>query len=457
MSRLASSGVAALVAAAVTVGTAAVGVAHADASGVQPCSPYTAILAPGTWETNLGADPRVPVGMLRPVGDGLQRQFGRDITVLYTPYAASAFDQGLSYAQSLSTLESRLRQMVRGLCGSTRVVLAGYSQGADGIGDLATEIGNGNGPISADRVVGVGLLADPHRDPNTTLSLGNPQPGHGIAGTRGQDFGALTDRVRTLCADGDLYCSLNAAASPFLSALGRVISGDPSPIADLIPATTEPSTLLAQAVTVGAGWTATAANLPTILDGLTELPDLIAAGDIAGAHEIAGKLNVALAPIVHAAEGVDLPLVASVIRAAAAVDPSGWTAAASIIADALTQIDIVRIAATVGQMQETLWGAVESLARDDALTAATQVASLTPATLELAGSVIGPFATAVRGDLRAAARTLMSISNPDSIQDLVQLGRQGVDMANFYASNAHIDYGDDVQILLSFLGSRVGS
>ncbi|MTE12654.1 cutinase family protein [Nocardia aurantiaca] len=454
MSRLATSCVAILVAATVTVGTAVVGDARAETSGAQPCTPYTAILAPGTWETHSDADPTVPVGMLRPVGDGLQRQFGNDITVLYAPYAASAFDQGLSYAQSLSTLESRLHRMASSLCGSTRVILAGYSQGADGIGDLATEIGNGEGPISADRVVGVGLLADPHRDPNTTLSLGNPQPGHGIAGTRSQDFGALTDRVRTLCADGDLYCSLNAAASPFLAALGRVLSGDPAPIASLIPAGTDPGTLIAQAVTVGAGWAATAANLPTILAGLTDLPASIQAGDIHGAHQIASDLNVALAPIVQAAAGVNLPLIGSVIRAAATVDPSGWTAAESVIADVLTQIDILRIAGDVGQMQETLWRAVESLARNDPLAAAAEMATLTTPGLDLADAVVGPFTAAVRGDLRVAAQTLLSIGGPDCVNDLLQLSRQGLDMATFYASNAHVDYGDDAQILLSFLGSQ---
>ncbi|WP_330182914.1 cutinase family protein [Nocardia sp. NBC_01503] len=457
MSRLATSCGAISVAAAVMVGTVAVGGAHADIRGTAPCTPYTAILAPGTWETRPDADPAVPVGMLRPVGDGLQRQFGSQITVRYTPYAASAFDQGLSYAESLSTLESRLRTMVGGLCASTRVLLAGYSQGADGIGDFATEIGNGEGPIGPERVIGVGLLADPHRDPNTTLSLGNPQPGHGIAGTRSQDFGALTDRVRTLCADGDLYCSLNANASPFLAALGRVLSGDPAPIAALVPTTTDPSTLIEQVVKVGAGWAATAANLPTILDDLTSLPTIIQTGDVRTAHEIASNLNIALAPMVQAAAGVDLSLIASVVRAATAVDPSGFTSALSVVADALTGIDILGIAANVGQVQETLWRAVESLNRNDPLAAASDVASLAPTAVNLASSVIGPFATAVRGDLRVAAQTLLDIGGPDSVNDLVQLSRQGVAMANFYASNAHLDYGDDAQILLNFLGAQADS
>ncbi|MFD3424487.1 cutinase family protein [Nocardia fluminea] len=457
MSRLSRSAAATLVAIVVAVGTAAVGVARAETPGAQPCTPYTAIFAPGTWETTPGADPRVPVGTLRPVGDGLQRQFGRDLTVLYVPYAASAFDLGLSYAESLSTLESRLHHMLRGLCSSTRVILAGYSQGADGIGDLATEIGHGDGPISADRVVGVGLLADPHRDPNTTLSLGNPQPGHGIAGTRSRDFGALTERVRTLCADGDLYCSLDAATSPFLAVLGRVLSGDPEPIADVIPATVDPSTLIAQAVTMGAGWTATAANLPTILDNLTRLPELIAAGDIRGAHRTARALNADLAPLVEAAAGVDRVLVAEVIRAAAAADPSGKSAGVSVIADALLRIDFLSIAERVGSIQEILWRAVESLDRNDPLAAATDLASFAAGGADLTGSVLGPLAAGIRADLRATTRTLLSLTDPATVDELTQLARQGVDMANFYATAAHTDYSDDVQILLSYLSSEVVS
>ncbi|WP_378606258.1 cutinase family protein [Nocardia lasii] len=433
------------------------GVARAETPGGQACTPYTAVLAPGTWETTLGADPGIPVGMLRPIGDGLRRQFGRDITVLYAPYAASAFDLGLTYAESLSTLDSRLRQMLRGLCDSTRVVLAGYSQGADGVGDLATEIGNGEGPIAADRVVGVGLLADPHRDPNTTVSLGNPQPGRGIAGSRDRDFGALTDRVRTLCADGDLYCSLDAAASPFLAVLGRVLSGDPTPIANLLPATADPSSLINQAVTMGAGWSATAANLPGIAEDLTRLPEYLAAGDIHGAHRTARAINLALAPLVQAAAEVDRVLVAQVIRAAAAADPSGRAAGVSVIADALETIDLLSIADGAGRIQEILWRAIESLERNDPLAAAADLATVLATGADLTGSVLGPVAAGIRSDLHATTRTLLSVTDPATVDELFQLGRQGLDVANFYASAAHIDYGDDVPLLLSYLSAQVVS
>ncbi|KAF0847556.1 cutinase family protein [Nocardia caishijiensis] len=456
MNRLSRS-TATVVATMIAVGSATVGVVRADTVDAPPCTPYTALLAPGTWETTPDADPEVPVGMLRPVGDGLRQQYGDDITVLYVPYAASAFDLGLSYAESLSTLESRVDRILRGLCDSTRVILAGYSQGADGIGDLATEIGHGDGPVEADRVVGVGLLADPHRDPNTTLSLGDPQPGYGIAGSRDRDFGALTERVRTLCADGDLYCSLDAATSPFLAVVGRVLSGDATPIADYVPATVDSGSLIAQAVTMGAGWTATAANLPTILDNLTRLPELVSAGDIRGAHRTANAVNAALSPLVEAATEVDRVLVAQVIRAAAAVDPTGRSAGIGVIADAFARIDLLSVADRAGRLQEGLWRAVEFLDRDDPVGAAAELASVAATGADLTGSVLGPVAGGIRADLPATTRTLLSLADPTTADELLQLARQGADMANFYASRAHIDYDDDVRILLNYLSSQVTS
>src|SRR5690606_28098682 len=153
-------------------------------------------------------------------------------------------------------------------------------------------------------------------------------------------------------------------------------SGDPGPIADVVPATVDPRTLIEQAVTMGADWTATAANLPTILDDLTSLPELLAAGDIRSAHRTANALNVALSPLVQAAAGVDRDLIAEVIRAAAAADPSGRTAGLSVIADALTRIDFLSIADQVGRVQEILWRAIESLDRDDPVAAAADLTTL---------------------------------------------------------------------------------
>lgn len=49
-------------------------------------------------------------------------------------------------------------------CPDTKFVLLGAREGAGAVGDLAADIGNGRGPIPADRVIAVGLLSDPERN-----------------------------------------------------------------------------------------------------------------------------------------------------------------------------------------------------------------------------------------------------------------------------------------------------
>jgi hypothetical protein len=207
------------------IGTARIAPVRADTTE-SACTPYIAILAPGTWETNATADPHRRVGMLAPLGQGLERKFGSDISVVYVPYSASASDQGLSYDASKASLVSTIDGILSSACATTQFVLGGYSQGADGMGDVAADIGNGHGPVDPQRVLGVALLSDPHRDPRTERQLGTAQPGHGIAGARPDGFGALNSRVRTVCGQGDLYCSINDAAAPFISSVGKILDGN---------------------------------------------------------------------------------------------------------------------------------------------------------------------------------------------------------------------------------------
>ncbi|WP_159848471.1 cutinase family protein [Nocardia sp. CY41] len=646
--RRAIVGVVAAVSVTSTVSMTGAGQASALASS--GCTPYTAVLAPGTWETTSTADPYAPVGMLKPVGDGLQQKFGSGITVMYVPYAASAFDQGLAYAQSKATLVSKITEMLSGLCGSTKVVLAGYSQGADGMGDVASAIGNGRGPIAADRVLGVGLLSDPRRDPEAAQELGAQQPGHGLAGVRPGGFGALAAVVRSICGEGDLYCSVSESASPFISSIGQILGGNAdkstpqgqlsqslvsdfsradltgiastvstlgdraralatgsevgslgtatgvagvgagasslvgtlsplqdvqnfvknnpgaaqtlksapagspessaakvldaagqidivgaissaaslanlasqilagssaaqsggadalgalSPRAEQLASATaplrgldtstltqglgilkllKPNTIIKQVTNIGSGVAQTAGNMPQILDSFAKLPGAIAAGDINGAHKLAGDINNLFSPVIKMAAGVDLGLVASIINAASVFDPSGWTTIAGLIVGVLANLDIIRIANDIGQAQEVLWGAVDKLAKGDLLGAGAAMTGLAPVGIDLAAAVAGMFTggqkldpsqlgqpgavdtqrTALvsavgNGDLGGMASALTSIAGSKGVGDLLEVARQGLDVASFYASNAHTDYGQGVQLLLVFLVGQIGS
>ena len=217
---------------AATVALTVPSLASATPSG---CADVLAAITPGTWETTPHADPTVPVGMLAPVGNALKTTYGDKVELFYTPYAASAFDQGKTYGDSKSTAIDAINDKVSTVaakCPQTTFVFAGYSQGADATGDIASAIGNEKGPISADKVLAVGLLADPGRGTDGETIVGPPITGTGIADPRPLGMGTLTRRVATICDPRDLYCSIDKGSNSVLGALGTVLSKSPGASTD---------------------------------------------------------------------------------------------------------------------------------------------------------------------------------------------------------------------------------
>ena len=194
------------------------------------CTDVLAVMTPGTWETTSDADPRVPVGMLAAVGTAMKSKYGDTVDLFYTPYAASAFDQGKTYGDSKITAIDAINDKVStaaATCPQTEFIFAGYSQGADATGDIASNIGNGKGPVSADKVLAVGLLADPGRGTAGESVVGPSAAGTGIADPRPLGMGTLTGRVATICDPQDLYCSIDKGRNSVLGALGTVLSKSP--------------------------------------------------------------------------------------------------------------------------------------------------------------------------------------------------------------------------------------
>lgn len=396
---------------AVTATTMTAGVAAAeptpDRTGSQ-CPRWTALLAPGTYETTSTAG-QATTGILTQLGESLTTRYGSDIEV--RTLAPSAGAGSVSGAD--------LTAAVKGLCSDTRVVLAGYGQGAEVAGDLATTLGNRGGPIPASRVVAVALVSDPRRDPATT-QLGTPVSGQGVTGPRAQGFGELTDRVRTLCLDGDSYCSTTAESSPVLAAVSRALTTatttttTPAPTSTTKPTTTTkaPATttstptirigsdstgqisvsqVLAQVVTVVNGLASFTANVPAIVADLAQLPGLVTAGDVRGVHRVSGDLNNQFAPLVELADGLDLRLVAKALALAAPLDTTGVATIAAEIVGVLAGLDISRIATDVGRAQEIAWTAVESLADGDPVAAVLTLTGLAPVAADLVSATAAAF------------------------------------------------------------------
>ncbi len=204
------------------------GIASAQSNG---CSKTFNLFIPGTWETAEDADPSIAVGMLKPIAHSIADTNGSAAQVHTLPYMARAFDNGKTYADSKSDGLTRAKDVIAEIatkCSDTKITITGYSQGADIAGDLASEIGNGSGPLKAEQVLAVGLLADPGSGTNGEAVIGPKPSGKGIADPRPQGMGKLSGRVASICDPKDLYCSIQKGSSPLLGSLGSVLTKAPS-------------------------------------------------------------------------------------------------------------------------------------------------------------------------------------------------------------------------------------
>ncbi|WP_408638844.1 cutinase family protein [Nocardia gipuzkoensis] len=213
------------------------------------CPDVQLMSVPGTWESNSFDDPHNPIAnpvslMLNVSGPVAERFPSERVEVYTVPYVAQFSnpiaippDGQQSYNNSRSEGTRRMVDVMAARhqeCPLTTYVLAGFSQGAVIAGDVAAQIGAGNGPVPADLVLGVALIADGRRTgetgPGQAIPIGTPPPGVGaevalkglnvpgitMTGPRQGGFGELADRTYTICAPGDLICDApREALSPW--------------------------------------------------------------------------------------------------------------------------------------------------------------------------------------------------------------------------------------------------
>src|ERR1700744_3690517 len=201
------------------------------------CPDVQLINVPGTWESSLQDDPinpmQFPNALLHKVVAAISQQFPSSRVQTFTvPYTAQ-FHNPLSGDTQMSYNQSRAegtRGMVQAMtdmnnkCPLTSYVLMGFSQGAVIAGDVASDIGNGRGPVDDDLVLGVMLIADGRRQPGVGNDVGPNPPGQGaevtlqevpvlsglgltMTGARPGGFGDLSGKTDEICAPGDLICA----------------------------------------------------------------------------------------------------------------------------------------------------------------------------------------------------------------------------------------------------------
>ncbi len=201
------------------------------------CPDVQMIAIPGTWESSDQDDPlnptQFPNALLLNVTRPVSQQFDGSRVQAYTvPYTAQfhnplSNDKQMSYNDSRSEGTQAAEKAISDMaakCPLTSYVIVGFSQGAVIAGDLASDIGNGRGPVDEDLVLGVALIADGRRQTGVGQDVGPNPPGQGaeitlhevpmlsslgltMTGPRPGGFGALNDRTYEICAPGDLICA----------------------------------------------------------------------------------------------------------------------------------------------------------------------------------------------------------------------------------------------------------
>ncbi|GAB3947098.1 cutinase family protein [Corynebacterium tapiri] len=202
------------------------------------CPAVEFISAPGTWESSANDDPfnpqANPLSFMLSISQPLQNSYDiNDVRVWTLPYTAQFkninANHELSYDESRDEGTAKVNaelKFIHETCPSTDFILAGFSQGAVLLGDIANEIGNGHGAIPEDKVRGVALIADGRRQNGVGMNPGvdvagigaeialQPvnalvqfvTPGATMRGPRDGGFGSLNDRVQEICSPGDAVC-----------------------------------------------------------------------------------------------------------------------------------------------------------------------------------------------------------------------------------------------------------
>lgn len=130
------------------------------------CAPLMLVAVPATGGISPDWDPNRPVGLINSLVAPLRAELGGSLSETYINYPADLAMKGTSYRKSveygvsktIATLED-----AQSRCADSKVILAGFSQGAEVSGDVATMIGNKQTSIDPDFIASVLLFSDPKR------------------------------------------------------------------------------------------------------------------------------------------------------------------------------------------------------------------------------------------------------------------------------------------------------
>ncbi len=395
------------------------GTAHA-APASAGCPTAEVVMMTGTFETDSGADSSVATGLLKQVTDPLVQQFGSSIKVTYPAYEASAFNKGKTYGTSKATgieAAAKVMQTRATECPSTVFALGGYSQGADVAGDLTWLIGHDKGPIPAEKLIAVGLVADPRQSPSEDNTLVGPAvDGVGIAGARPGGFGKTASVTRSYCAPDDLYCSTNSNKDGLLAGLGRVLSQPPTASGPQQSDGSQPNTATLQNALVS---DYSKVDLPGLAGNVDTLQKQLQSGspDLASVSAAASDIANTLVPV---------------------ADTTKWVTQNPAVEQSLKSADASTPEFTAGKIVETVKGidVASALKAADSITKAVQGATGAAQVPQLQASVdalanqVSPLTSTPADGLSVAANALSIIKPSVLIDQVTHIGTNAFALAN---------------------------
>jgi Cutinase len=184
-------------------------------------------------------------------------------------------DYDASAAVGVADVLAATRQVISA-CPDTRVLLAGYSQGAQVSGDAYQLLT----PAERAHVLGLFLLSDPHRNASDLAAdAGSASEGPARAGARPLFPVAVPEQVRSYCQAGDPVCD-----GPFhLNGWHLTLNDHPAKHLNYVTAKTGGTTYPEQAADYFAGLAAPNPSAPAPVVAPTPSAGPVAAGKVPGA------------------------------------------------------------------------------------------------------------------------------------------------------------------------------
>ncbi|WP_066527866.1 cutinase family protein [Corynebacterium bouchesdurhonense] len=222
------------------------------------CPAVEVVSVPGTWESAPDDDPfnpqANPASYMLSITKPLQERYDIDqVRVFTVPYTAQfrniqtergraemTYDD--SRAEGTAKLAGELK-FVAQTCPRTQFIIAGFSQGAVIVGDVADRIGTCNGPIESERLLGAVMIADGRRENGVGVNPGVELAGQGaeitmqpfqrvvdvatpgatMTGPRPGKFGEVADRAYEVCAPNDTVCDAPLAIGNAINRAGDLL------------------------------------------------------------------------------------------------------------------------------------------------------------------------------------------------------------------------------------------